>query len=219
MYLFEDFLMFRLAVVRLFLLTGPFSPSSSSSSPRFDQNRKTQMWKMWCISWSQKARLVITSDNHSQSTKLLHKYWLGSGMMKLCNISQPWQPGNAYKEWKHRIVYSQLRKECGCTIQRKKYQLSAARLVYNSRRGQTVVHGWWGSLSRAYAWILVCDFAARSGLRIFVLGFMHQPDEPKSLSSWEEVGNPLILHNNLHVSIVCLCTCVCWQVVIVYRYT
>ena len=51
-----------------------------------------------------------------------------------------------------------------------------------------------------------------------MLGFMHQPDEPKSLSSWEEVGNPLILHNNLHVSIVCLCTCVCWQVVIVYRY-
>src|SRR6185503_12442193 len=42
-----------------------------------------------------------------------------------------------------------------------------------------------------------------------MLGFMHQPDEPKSLSSWEEVGNPLILHNNLHVSIVCLCTCVC----------
>ena len=28
-----------------------------------------------------------------------------------------------------------------------------------------------------------------------MLGFMHQPDEPKSLSSWEEVGNPLILHN------------------------
>ena len=28
-----------------------------------------------------------------------------------------------------------------------------------------------------------------------ILGFMHQPDEPKSLSSWEEVGNPLILHN------------------------
>ena len=28
-----------------------------------------------------------------------------------------------------------------------------------------------------------------------VLGFMHQPDEPKSLNSWEEVGNPLILHN------------------------
>ena len=24
---------------------------------------------------------------------------------------------------------------------------------------------------------------------------MHQPDEPKSLSFWEEVGNPLILHN------------------------
>ena len=23
-----------------------------------------------------------------------------------------------------------------------------------------------------------------------MLGFMHQPDEPKSLSSWEEVGNP-----------------------------
>ena len=30
---------------------------------------------------------------------------------------------------------------------------------------------------------------------ISVLGFMHQPDEPKSLNSWEEVGNPLILHN------------------------
>ena len=28
-----------------------------------------------------------------------------------------------------------------------------------------------------------------------MLGFMHQPDEPKSLSSWKEVGNPLILHN------------------------
>ena len=28
-----------------------------------------------------------------------------------------------------------------------------------------------------------------------MLGFMHQPDEPKSLSYWEEVGNPLILHN------------------------
>ena len=28
-----------------------------------------------------------------------------------------------------------------------------------------------------------------------VLGFMHQPDEPKSLSYWEDVGNPLILHN------------------------
>ena len=28
-----------------------------------------------------------------------------------------------------------------------------------------------------------------------MLGFMHQPDEPKSLSSWEEVGNPLIFHN------------------------
>jgi hypothetical protein len=24
---------------------------------------------------------------------------------------------------------------------------------------------------------------------------MHQPSEPKSLSDWEEVGNPLILHN------------------------
>ena len=33
-----------------------------------------------------------------------------------------------------------------------------------------------------------------------MLGFMHQPDEPKSLSSWEEVGNPLILHNNLHIT-------------------
>ena len=30
---------------------------------------------------------------------------------------------------------------------------------------------------------------------ISVLGFMHQPDEPKSLNSWEEVSNPLILHN------------------------
>ena len=28
-----------------------------------------------------------------------------------------------------------------------------------------------------------------------MLGFMHQPNEPKSLSYWEEVGNPLILHN------------------------
>jgi hypothetical protein len=28
-----------------------------------------------------------------------------------------------------------------------------------------------------------------------VIGFMHQPNEPKSLSNWEEVGNPLILHN------------------------
>jgi hypothetical protein len=26
-------------------------------------------------------------------------------------------------------------------------------------------------------------------------GFMHQPDEPKSLSHLEEVGNPHILHN------------------------
>jgi len=31
-----------------------------------------------------------------------------------------------------------------------------------------------------------------------MLGFMHQPDEPKSLSCWKEVGNPLILHNNPH---------------------
>ena len=31
-----------------------------------------------------------------------------------------------------------------------------------------------------------------------MLGFMHQPDEPKHLSSWEEVGNPLILHNNTY---------------------
>ena len=30
---------------------------------------------------------------------------------------------------------------------------------------------------------------------ITMLGFMHQPDEPKSLSCWKEVGNPLILHN------------------------
>ena len=28
-----------------------------------------------------------------------------------------------------------------------------------------------------------------------LLGFMHQPSEPKSLSDWEEVGNPQILHN------------------------
>ena len=28
-----------------------------------------------------------------------------------------------------------------------------------------------------------------------MLGFMHQPDEPKSLICWEEVGNPLKLHN------------------------
>ena len=28
-----------------------------------------------------------------------------------------------------------------------------------------------------------------------MLGFMHQPSEPKSLRDWEEVGNPLILHN------------------------
>ena len=31
-----------------------------------------------------------------------------------------------------------------------------------------------------------------------MLGFMHQPSEPKSLSDWEEVGNPLILHNKSH---------------------
>ena len=31
-----------------------------------------------------------------------------------------------------------------------------------------------------------------------MLGFMHQPDEPKSLSYWEDVGNPLILHNSIH---------------------
>ena len=30
-----------------------------------------------------------------------------------------------------------------------------------------------------------------------MLGFMHQPDEPKSLSYWEEVGNPLIFHNTV----------------------
>ena len=29
-----------------------------------------------------------------------------------------------------------------------------------------------------------------------MLDFMYQPDEPKSLSSWEEVGNPLIHHNS-----------------------
>jgi len=32
-----------------------------------------------------------------------------------------------------------------------------------------------------------------------MLGFMHQPNEPKSLSDWEEVGNPLILHNIIKV--------------------
>jgi hypothetical protein len=30
-----------------------------------------------------------------------------------------------------------------------------------------------------------------------MLGFMHQPSEPKSLSYWEEVGSPLILHNTV----------------------
>ena len=30
---------------------------------------------------------------------------------------------------------------------------------------------------------------------MILLGFTHQLDEPKSLSSWEEVGNPLIHHN------------------------
>jgi len=34
-----------------------------------------------------------------------------------------------------------------------------------------------------------------STLTRVLLGFMHQPDEPKRLSFWEEVGNPLILHN------------------------
>jgi len=34
-----------------------------------------------------------------------------------------------------------------------------------------------------------------SSCAIYVLGFMHQPSEPKSLSDWEEVSNPLILHN------------------------
>jgi hypothetical protein len=33
-----------------------------------------------------------------------------------------------------------------------------------------------------------------------MLGFMHQPSEPKSLSDWEEVGNPLILYNNINGS-------------------
>ena len=38
-----------------------------------------------------------------------------------------------------------------------------------------------------------------------MLGFMHQPDELKSLSYWEEVGNPLILHNkNLMVTTLVL---------------
>jgi hypothetical protein len=38
MYLFaEDFLALKLEAVRLFLLAGPFSMSSSSSSPGFDQ--------------------------------------------------------------------------------------------------------------------------------------------------------------------------------------
>ena len=33
-----------------------------------------------------------------------------------------------------------------------------------------------------------------------MLGFMHQLSGSKSLSDWEEVGNPLILHNrwNFH---------------------
>ena len=30
-----------------------------------------------------------------------------------------------------------------------------------------------------------------------MLGFIHQPDEPKNLNYWEEVDNPLILHNTL----------------------
>ena len=30
-----------------------------------------------------------------------------------------------------------------------------------------------------------------------MLGFMYQPNEPKSLSDWEEMDNPLILHNNM----------------------
>jgi len=34
-----------------------------------------------------------------------------------------------------------------------------------------------------------------------MLGFMHQPDEPKSLSYWEDVGNPLILHNTSHKNV------------------
>jgi len=34
-----------------------------------------------------------------------------------------------------------------------------------------------------------------------MLCFMRQPDEPKSLSHWEEVGNPHILHN----------TNICWS--------
>lgn len=39
-YLFaEDFFALKLEAVRLFLLAGPFSMSSSSSSPRFDQKR------------------------------------------------------------------------------------------------------------------------------------------------------------------------------------
>jgi hypothetical protein len=33
-----------------------------------------------------------------------------------------------------------------------------------------------------------------------MLGFMHQPCEPKSLSDWEEEGNPLILHNSANTS-------------------
>ena len=36
-----------------------------------------------------------------------------------------------------------------------------------------------------------------------MLGFMHQPDEPKNLSYWEEVDNPLILHNTLTHTILC----------------
>ena len=35
-----------------------------------------------------------------------------------------------------------------------------------------------------------------------MLGFMHQPDEPKSLSSWEEMGDLLILHNTYNMYLV-----------------
>ena len=36
-----------------------------------------------------------------------------------------------------------------------------------------------------------------SSCAIYVLGFIHKPSEPKSLSDWEEVSNPLILNNTL----------------------
>ena len=44
-----------------------------------------------------------------------------------------------------------------------------------------------------YSCCYLCMWEPLNGKQ--VLGFMHQPDEPKSLSYWEEVSNPLILHN------------------------